>query len=79
MREDVRAAAAASSEPPATSAPRRGVAPLREASAEKGRAVIRVGTSGYLYRHWRGVLYPEGLAAARLAPPLRARSSTPSS
>lgn len=23
---------------------------------------IRVGTSGYLYRHWRGVLYPEGLA-----------------
>lgn len=24
--------------------------------------MIRVGTSGYLYRHWRGVLYPEGLA-----------------
>lgn len=23
---------------------------------------IRVGTSGYMYRHWRGVLYPEGLA-----------------
>ncbi len=23
--------------------------------------MIRVGTSGYLYRHWRGVLYPEGL------------------
>jgi uncharacterized protein YecE (DUF72 family) len=23
---------------------------------------IRVGTSGYVYRHWRGVLYPEGLA-----------------
>src|SRR5512133_367746 len=23
---------------------------------------IRVGTSGYQYRHWRGVLYPEGLA-----------------
>ncbi|HVI94095.1 MAG TPA: DUF72 domain-containing protein [Anaeromyxobacter sp.] len=22
---------------------------------------VRVGTSGYLYRHWRGVLYPEGL------------------
>jgi uncharacterized protein YecE (DUF72 family) len=22
---------------------------------------IRIGTSGYLYRHWRGVLYPEGL------------------
>jgi uncharacterized protein YecE (DUF72 family) len=23
---------------------------------------IRIGTSGYQYRHWRGVLYPEGLA-----------------
>jgi uncharacterized protein YecE (DUF72 family) len=23
---------------------------------------VRVGTSGYLYRHWRGVLYPERLA-----------------
>jgi len=22
---------------------------------------VRVGTSGYQYRHWRGVLYPEGL------------------
>jgi uncharacterized protein YecE (DUF72 family) len=21
---------------------------------------VRVGTSGYMYRHWRGVLYPEG-------------------
>lgn len=25
-------------------------------------ARIRIGTSGYQYRHWRGVLYPEGLA-----------------
>ncbi len=25
-------------------------------------ARIRIGTSGYMYRHWRGVLYPEGLA-----------------
>ncbi len=24
-------------------------------------ARIRIGTSGYMYRHWRGVLYPEGL------------------
>ncbi len=24
-------------------------------------ARIRIGTSGYVYRHWRGVLYPEGL------------------
>jgi uncharacterized protein YecE (DUF72 family) len=24
--------------------------------------VIRVGTSGYQYRHWRNVLYPEGLS-----------------
>lgn len=27
-----------------------------------GVARIRVGTSGWVYRHWRGVLYPEGLA-----------------
>ena len=26
---------------------------------------IRVGTSGYLYRHWRGVLYPDGLPTTR--------------
>ncbi len=26
---------------------------------------IRVGTSGYQYDHWRGVLYPEGLAQSR--------------
>jgi uncharacterized protein YecE (DUF72 family) len=26
---------------------------------------IRIGTSGYLYQHWRGVLYPERLATAR--------------
>jgi uncharacterized protein YecE (DUF72 family) len=26
---------------------------------------IRVGTSGYMYRHWRGLLYPEGLAQRR--------------
>lgn len=25
-------------------------------------ARIRIGTSGYQYRHWRGVLYPDGLA-----------------
>lgn len=25
-------------------------------------ARIRIGTSGYVYRHWRGVLYPEGLS-----------------
>jgi uncharacterized protein YecE (DUF72 family) len=28
-------------------------------------ARIRIGTSGYQYRHWRGVLYPAGLAQAR--------------
>jgi uncharacterized protein YecE (DUF72 family) len=28
-------------------------------------ARIRIGTSGYQYRHWRGVLYPEGLAQKR--------------
>lgn len=29
-----------------------------------GRATLRVGTCGYQYDHWRGVLYPEGLARA---------------
>jgi uncharacterized protein YecE (DUF72 family) len=29
---------------------------------------IRVGTSGYLYRHWRGVLYPQGLAQRQWLP-----------
>jgi len=28
-------------------------------------ARVLVGTSGYLYRHWRKVLYPEGLGTAR--------------
>jgi uncharacterized protein YecE (DUF72 family) len=26
---------------------------------------IRIGTSGYMYRHWRGLLYPEGLTQRR--------------
>lgn len=26
---------------------------------------VRIGTSGYQYAHWRGVLYPEGLPVAR--------------
>jgi uncharacterized protein YecE (DUF72 family) len=25
--------------------------------------VIRIGTSGWIYKHWRGIFYPEGLAA----------------
>ncbi len=29
------------------------------------RGTARVGTSGYQYDHWRGVLYPEGLPKAR--------------
>jgi uncharacterized protein YecE (DUF72 family) len=28
------------------------------------RGRIEIGTSGYVYRHWRGVFYPEGLKAA---------------
>ena len=28
------------------------------------RGVLRVGTSGYDYRHWRGVFYPQGLSSA---------------
>jgi uncharacterized protein YecE (DUF72 family) len=31
-------------------------------------AQLRIGTSGYQYRHWRGILYPEGLAQARWLP-----------
>ena len=27
--------------------------------AKKGQ--VRIGTSGYIYRHWRGVFYPESL------------------
>ena len=26
-------------------------------------ARIRIGTSGYVYQHWRGILYPKGLPA----------------
>ena len=29
------------------------------------RGRIHLGTSGYVYRHWRGVLYPEGLPASQ--------------
>lgn len=29
---------------------------------------VRVGTSGYQYRHWRGVLYPAGVAQRRWLP-----------
>jgi uncharacterized protein YecE (DUF72 family) len=29
---------------------------------------IRIGTSGYQYRHWRGLFYPEGLAQDRWLP-----------
>lgn len=29
------------------------------------KEVIRVGTCGYSYPHWRGVLYPEGLATSK--------------
>src|SRR5215210_5128802 len=30
-----------------------------------GRAPIRIGCSGYSYKHWRRVFYPENLPAAR--------------
>jgi uncharacterized protein YecE (DUF72 family) len=29
---------------------------------------LRIGTSGYLYKHWRGILYPEGLAQKNWLP-----------
>jgi uncharacterized protein YecE (DUF72 family) len=38
----------------------------RERRAGAGR--VRVGTSGYLYRHWRRVLYPEGLSQREWLP-----------
>jgi uncharacterized protein YecE (DUF72 family) len=31
----------------------------------RGTGALRLGTSGWQYDHWRGVLYPEGLARAR--------------
>jgi uncharacterized protein YecE (DUF72 family) len=39
----------------------------RSSSAPAGRLAksVRVGTSGYQYRHWVGVLYPPGLAQTR--------------
>ncbi len=30
-----------------------------------GRAHIRIGCSGWVYKHWRGLLYPEGLPQTR--------------
>ena len=40
-------------------------AAARSGAQIRGVARIRIGTSGYQYRHWRGVLYPEGLAQRR--------------
>jgi uncharacterized protein YecE (DUF72 family) len=31
--------------------------------AKKGQ--VRIGTSGYIYRHWRGVFYPESQPVGR--------------
>src|SRR5262249_14262255 len=42
--------------------PARAVAPVRMLS---GMGRIRVGTSGYPYRHWRGLLYPGALPAGQ--------------
>ena len=39
------------------------------------RAML-IGTSGWQYRHWRGGLYPEGLAVSALARPLSERFAT---
>ena len=30
-----------------------------------GKAELRIGTSGYQYKHWKGLFYPEGMPAAR--------------
>src|SRR4051812_42016429 len=29
------------------------------------RGAVRIGTSGWIYRHWKGLFYPEALPAAR--------------
>lgn len=31
----------------------------------RGEGELRIGTSGWVYAHWRGVLYPPGLGSAR--------------
>ncbi|WP_240359803.1 hypothetical protein [Pyxidicoccus trucidator] len=31
-------------------------------------AAIHLGTSGYVYKHWKGLLYPAGLPASRWLP-----------
>lgn len=41
---------------------RRAPAPRAGGRATSRESPLRIGTSGYQYRHWRGVLYPEGLA-----------------
>jgi uncharacterized protein YecE (DUF72 family) len=51
--------------------PARGTTPERRTGAAGGGAglekkgTLLVGTSGYAYRHWRGVLYPPGLPQRR--------------
>ena len=35
------------------------------------RASVRIGTSGWNYKHWRGAFYPDRLRSRRLAPLLR--------
>lgn len=40
------------------------------------RAELRIGTSGWVYRHWQGLFYPAGLAAEQLLPFYAARFDT---
>jgi uncharacterized protein YecE (DUF72 family) len=47
-----------------------------ESRAAAGAARLRVGTSGWQYRHWRGVLYPEHLPVRRWLEHYAARFDT---
>jgi len=34
-------------------------------SARRGRGLVRIGCSGYMYDHWRGLFYPGDLPKSR--------------
>ena len=38
---------------------------MERTTVSKERGSIRVGCSGWVYKHWRGIFYPEGLAQKR--------------
>jgi uncharacterized protein YecE (DUF72 family) len=38
---------------------------MEATTVSTGRGSVRIGCSGWVYKHWRGILYPEGLAQTR--------------